>query len=72
MKGKVAISNKKTVCSTYFEILSHMEEILIYDRDVLKFVICVGVAIVITFPGGHKAYLRHCLYLVTSYITNPV
>jgi hypothetical protein len=40
------------VWSTYFEILSHIEEIVINDRDVLKFVICVGMAIVIIFPGA--------------------
>jgi hypothetical protein len=50
-----------------FEILSHVEEIVINDRDVLKFVICVGVAIVVTCPGGHKpSYVTACtstLYL---------
>jgi hypothetical protein len=42
------------VCSTYFEILSHIEKIIIHNRNVLKFVISVGVAIVITCPRGHK------------------
>jgi hypothetical protein len=65
MKGKVDILNKKTVCSTYFEILNHIEEIVINDRDVLKFVI--------NCRGGHcdyllrgpQALLHHCLYLFT-------
>jgi hypothetical protein len=33
MKGKVDILNEKTVCSTYFEILSHIEEIVINNHD---------------------------------------
>jgi hypothetical protein len=49
------------VCSTYFEILSHIEEIVINDRYVLKFVICVEVAVVINCPGGHKlSYVTAC------------
>ena len=41
MKGIMDILNEKTVCPTHFEILSHIEGIVINDRDVLKFDICV-------------------------------
>jgi hypothetical protein len=38
MKGIMDILN---VCPTHFEIFSHIEGIVINDRDVLKFDICV-------------------------------
>jgi len=42
MKGKIDILNEKTVCPTYFAILSHIESVVINDSDVLKSVICVS------------------------------
>jgi hypothetical protein len=56
------------MCSTYFEILIHIEEILINDRDVSKFVIFVRMVILITFPEGQKpSYVT-----VSTSFTNPI